>query len=289
MDEAISEFLFWAQAEVSLAANTRAAYERDLARYRAFLKESKAAWKRVRPEHVLAFLAAERRAGRSESTLSRRFACLRSFHRFCIAEGLLDRDPCETLDSPRRWRTLPRVPSRRDVETVLESIPLDTARGRRDKAMLEMLYATGARVSELVNATDLDYKADLRLLRLRGKGNKERVVPVGRSAHEALARHHEDREVSGHDPLVSSMRGRRLTRDRVLRVLREYSDAAGVKSLPSPHAFRHAFATHLLEGSANIRAVQELLGHASVTTTQIYTHVEQDRLRAIHKKFHPRA
>ena len=278
MDESIQEFLDWADAEAGLSANTIVAYRRDLTDFDAFLGKKR----RVKPTHVLAYLASMRKAGLAEATLARRFACLRSFFKFLGAEGLADKDPTETLDAPRRWRTLPRVPSREDVAALIESVDIGTARGRRDRALFELLYATGARVSELTGALVRDYHADLQMLRLRGKGDKERVVPVGRAARDAIDAHWADRETDARAPLVTSLRGRHLTRDRVLRLLRE-------RGGPSPHGLRHAFATHLLEGNADIRAVQELLGHASVATTQLYTHVEQDRLKSIHAKYHPRA
>ena len=285
------EFLRWAEAEAGLSANTLAAYRRDLEDYGAFLAQRRhRRGDRARPGDVLAYLGHLRRSGRSESTLCRRFACLRTYHGFLAAEGLAGADPTETLEAPRRWRTLPRVLSREEVVALLDAIPTDTVRGRRDRALFELLYATGARVSELTGALVRDLHRELHVLRLRGKGGKERVVPVGTAARDALAAHHADRaEPQAGEPLVASLRGRPLTRDRVLRVLREYAGVAGIHPAPSPHTFRHAFATHLLEGAADVRAVQELLGHASVTTTQLYTHVEQDRLKAIHSKYHPRA
>jgi len=284
------EFLHWAEAEAALSRHTVAAYRSDLEDYAAFLKGRGRKATRIRPADVLEYLGHLRRAGRAESTICRRFACLRTFHRFCTGEGFLRDDPTTTLDAPRKWRTLPRVPSREEVEALLEAIPTDTTRRRRDRALFELLYATGARVSELTGALVRDYHTELFVLRLRGKGRKERVVPVGRAARAALARHLDDRgEPPGESPLVTSVRGRHLTRDRVLRLLKEYASATGTKSAPSPHGLRHAFATHLLEGDADVRAVQELLGHASVATTQLYTHVEQERLRTIHARYHPRA
>ena len=285
------EFLRWAEAEAGLSANTLAAYRRDLEDYGAFLeRRRRRRGDRARPGDVLAYLGHLRQSGRSESTLCRRFACLRTYHGFLAAEGLAGADPTETLEAPRRWRTLPRVLSREEVVALLDAIPTGTVRGRRDRALFELLYATGARVSELTGARVRDLHRELHVLRLRGKGSKERVVPVGTTARGALAAHHADRaEPQAGEPLVASLRGRPLTRDRVLRVLREYAGVAGIDPAPSPHTFRHAFATHLLEGAADVRAVQELLCHASVTTTQLYTHVEQDRLKAIHSKYHPRA
>jgi len=286
----VTEFLRWAEAEAGLSRHTLDAYRRDLADFGAFRKRRRRDAGAARPEDILAYLGHLRREGRAEATLGRRFACLRSYFRFLAAEGLVGRDPTAILEAPRKWRTLPRVPSREEVEAILAAIPAATPRGRRDRALLEMLYATGARVSELTGAEVRDYHGELRLLRLRGKGGKERVVPVGRAAQAALAAHLADRAgAPATAPLVASQRGRRLTRDRVLRVLAGYAEAAHVRPAPSPHGLRHAFATHLLEGDADVRAVQELLGHASVATTQLYTHVEQERLRSIHARYHPRA
>ena len=287
MQAEIHEFLTWATAEAGLSPNTLDAYRRDLADYAEFLDQRRR--RKPRTVDVLAYLAGLRAAGRAESTIARRFACLRTFYRFLSAEGLADKDPTATLDAPRRWRTLPRVPSREEVVALLETIPPADAKGRRDRALFELLYATGARVSEATGALVRDFHDELRVLKLRGKGSKERLVPVGRAAREAIAAHHADRNPAPDAPLIASVRGKRLTRDRVLRLLREYAEEAGAREIPSPHGLRHAFATPLLEGNADIRAVQELLGHASVATTQLYTHVEQDRLKGIHKKYHPRA
>ncbi|MHC4549091.1 MAG: tyrosine recombinase [Planctomycetota bacterium] len=290
MDDLGREFLRWAEVEAGLSWHTLAAYRRDLEDYAGFLRGRGQRTGRVRPGDILAYLGHLRRSGRAEATVCRRFACLRSFHRFLAAEGLVGVDPTATLDAPRKWRTLPRVPSREEVTDLLAAIPAGTPRGRRDRALFELLYATGARVGELTAARVRDLHPDLRILRLRGKGSKERVVPVGRAALAALRLHHADRkEPQPTSPLVASMRDRPLTRDRVLRLLRTYAAEAGLRSAPSPHGLRHAFATHLLEGDADIRTVQELLGHANVATTQLYTHVDQERLRSIHSKYHPRA
>ncbi|MHC4578135.1 MAG: tyrosine recombinase [Planctomycetota bacterium] len=290
MDDLGREFLRWAEVEAGLSRHTLAAYRRDLEDYAGFLRGRGQRTGRVRPGDILAYLGHLRRSGRAEATVCRRFACLRSFHRFLAAEGLVGVDPTATLDAPRKWRTLPRVPSREEVTDLLAAIPAGTPRGRRDRALFELLYATGARVGELTAARVRDLHPDLRILRLRGKGSKERVVPVGRAALAALRLHHADRkEPQPTSPLVASMRDRPLTRDRVLRLLRTYAAEAGLRSAPSPHGLRHAFATHLLEGDADIRTVQELLGHANVATTQLYTHVDQERLRSIHSKYHPRA
>jgi len=290
VDDLRREFLRWAEAEAALSPHTLAAYRRDLEDYAAFLRRRGRRPQRTRPGDVLAYLRHLRSAGKAESTVCRRFACLRTFHRFLTGEGLLQTDPTATLDAPRKWRTLPRVPNREEVEALLAAIPLSTLRGRRDRALFELLYATGARVGELTGAEARDFHSELHVLRLRGKGRKERIVPVGRAAREALRVHLSDRpDADRTAPLVASLRGRKLTRDRVLRLLRAYAATAGIAPAPSPHGLRHAFATHLMEGEADIRAVQELLGHASVATTQLYTHVEQDRLRTIHSKYHPRA
>ncbi len=284
------EFLRWVEAEACLSRNTVAAYRRDLEDYARFLAARRRAPRRARPHDVVEYLARLRALGRAEATISRRFACLRSFHRFLAAEGLAAADPTSTLEAPRKWRTLPRVPSKAQVEALLLAVPGTSPRGRRDRALFEALYATGARVGELCGARVRDYHEELGLLKLHGKGSKERLVPVGRAARDAIRAHLADRAgAEAGAPLVASLRGKPLTRDRVLRMLRDYAAAAGLKEAPSPHSFRHAFATHLLEGRADVRAVQELLGHASVATTQLYTHVEQDRLKGVHARYHPRA
>ena len=290
METERAEFLRWAEAEAGLARNTLLAYGRDLEDYALWLKRQRRSIGRVRARDVVDYLAHLRKSGRAETTIARRFACLRSFHRFLVAEGLSPANPTETLDAPRRWRTLPRLLSADEVRHLLATIPTATPLGRRDRALFELLYATGARVSEVTGALRRDWNDDLGLLRLRGKGSKERLVPVGRLAVEALAAHFADRdEPAPEQPLLASVRGKPLSRDRVFRLLREYAAKADIDPPPSPHTLRHAFATHLLEGNADIRAVQELLGHASVATTQLYTHVEQERLLSIHAKHHPRA
>ena len=290
MQTECAEFLRWAEAEAGLARNTLLAYRRDLADYGRWLRLRKRTLAKVKARDVVDYLAHLRKAGRAETTVARRFACLRSFHRFLAAEELVKHNPTETLDSPRRWRTLPRLLSAEEVARLLATIPTNTALGRRDRALFELLYATGARVSEVTGALRRDWNDDLGLLRLRGKGRKERLVPVGRQAVAALEAHFADRGNPGPpDPLLASERGKPLSRDRVFRLLREYASKAELDPPPSPHTLRHAFATHLLEGNADIRAVQELLGHASVATTQLYTHVEQERLISIHAKHHPRA
>jgi len=290
MQTECAEFLRWAEAEAGLARNTLLAYRRDLADYGRWLKQRKRTLAQVKARDVVDYLAHLRKAGRAETTVARRFACLRSFHRFLAAEGLAKTNPAETLDAPRRWRTLPRLLSAEDVARLLATIPTNTTLGRRDRALFELLYATGARVSEVTGALRRDWNEDLGLLRLRGKGRKERLVPVGRLAITALEAHFADRgDPDPPDPLLASVRGKPLSRDRVFRLLREYAANAELDPPPSPHTLRHAFATHLLEGNADIRAVQELLGHASVATTQLYTHVEQERLISIHAKHHPRA
>ena len=290
MQTECAEFLRWAEAEAGMARNTLLAYRRDLADYAVWLRQRKRTVARVKARDVVDYLAHLRKAGRAETTVARRFACLRSFHRFLTAEELVQHNPTETLDSPRRWRTLPRLLSAEEVVHLLAVIPTSTPLGRRDRAVFELLYATGARVSEVTGALRRDWNDDLGLLRLRGKGGKERLVPVGRQAVAALDVHLADRgDPDAADPLLTSVRGKPLSRDRVFRLLREYAAKAEIDPPPSPHTLRHAFATHLLEGNADIRAVQELLGHASVATTQLYTHVEQERLISIHAKHHPRA
>jgi integrase/recombinase XerD len=244
-------------------------------------------------EAVSGWLHAERRARRAASTVARRVAALRSFTRYALSVGALANDPTRSIPASARVRRLPKPLSREAVSRLLASIPRSGILGRRDHALLEALYATGARVQEACDWRLSDVNAQLGVIRCVGKGQKERWVPLGEAARAALGRWiTEDRPQLGRpssEHIFLSRAGRPLDRHRVFRILRGYAIRAGLSSIPSPHALRHSFATHLLEGGADLRAVQELLGHASVQTTQVYTHVDTNRLRRVHQRFHPRA
>ena len=290
LTEAIDAFLLELRVERGLSPLTVAAYRRDLAQ---FADAAGPAWRRD-PEPVRDFVNALRRAGRRPSTQARKVAAVRSFYDFALREGMAERDVAALVDTPRPGSYLPDVLDPDEVERILEAPPADDPVGIRDRAILELLYACGLRVSELTGL-DLD-RVDLPNLQVRviGKGNKERRVPMGEPARERLHRYLAGPRAdwTARRPTAAcfvSQRGRRLARESVWRMVRRWTEVAGVQGHVTPHTFRHSFATHLLEGGADLRVVQALLGHASISTTQLYTHLTGERLREVYLRAHPRA
>ena len=276
-----------------MSAHTLAAYRRDLARYRAHAAERGWTLDGVEGEQILDFLGAERDAGAAESTLARRLSTLRGFFRFTAGEGLIAVDPCTELASPRPPRRLPRLLTAGQVDRLLASPDPEQPLGSRDRAILELLYATGARVSEVADLRTDSLLDRMEVVRCVGKRDKHRLVPLGRRSRAALVHYleHERPGLSARGPgtphLFLSRNGRRLGRERLLRIVRLHATRAGLPPI-SPHTLRHSFATHLLENGADLRAVQDMLGHADVATTEIYTHVDRKRLRQAHRRHHPR-
>ena len=297
----IAAFLNYAQVERGLAANTIAAYRRDLQKFAAFCQPRRLVPSGVERKHVVEFLGRLYQQGLDSRSVARQLVTLRNFFRFLAQENVVRHDPVEHIESPRVWKRLPKFLSLEEVEKLLAppSAGLATAEiatplGLRDRAMLEVLYATGLRVSELVKLKVADLQLDAGIVRCLGKGNKERVVPLGRKSLAAL----DDYLRRGRPALTRrrttpylfvSRRGGAMTRQNFWMLLRRRARAAGVRAHLSPHTLRHSFATHLLERGADLRAVQLLLGHADISTTQIYTHVAQERLRQIYRTHHPRA
>ncbi len=284
--------------ERGASPNTTSAYEGDV---RAVLASAGVKGKRMlangaldelTPQSLLHWLRSERQGERAASSTARRLAAFRGFVRFALSLGRVNEDPTAGLPMGRAWDRLPKVLGREAVIAFLSSIPVVKPLDQRDRALLEMLYATGARVQEACDWTLPDVRFDDRVVRCVGKGRKERWVPLGEHALEAVERYIEDGRVKLHaadaDVLFVSRSGRPLDRHRVYRIVQERAKQAGTKMQLSPHTLRHSFATHLLSGGADLRAVQELLGHANVQTTQVYTHVDREKLKQVHRKFHPR-
>jgi integrase/recombinase XerD len=287
---AIDAFLLELRVERGLSPLTVAAYRRDLSQ---FAEDAGGQW-RSDPEPVAVFVNGLRREGRRPSTQARKVAAIRSFYGFALREGIASRDVAALLDSPRPGSYLPDVLDRDEVARILDAPPQDEPRGVRDAAILELLYACGLRVSELTGL-DLD-RLDLPGLQVRviGKGNRERRIPMGEVARDRLHRYLTGPRlawtVGKPTPAVFvGVRGNRLTRESVWRLVRHWTEAAGVAGHVTPHTFRHSFATHLLAGGADLRVVQTLLGHASISTTQLYTHLTGERLREVYARAHPRA
>jgi integrase/recombinase XerD len=306
LDRLLVEHDSWLTVERGLAANSLAAYRRDLRRYAAFLRErGEHDPTAVREDTVLAYVEDLKSAvdddGRpryAPSSVARALVAVRSFHRFCLEEGFLAVDPSEEVGAPRVPLGIPKALTEDEVEALLGAVVGETARVLRDRAIVETLYATGVRISELVGLDRRDLDLDDGLVRVLGKGSKERIVPVGRSARDALtaylaggrpqlARH--DRSTRGGGAVILNVRGGRLSRQSCWKIVRTAGERAGLAARLSPHVLRHSCATHMLERGADIRVVQELLGHASLSTTQVYTKVSPERLRAVYEAAHPRA
>lgn len=294
LQDLMNAYLDVLEVEAGLAAHTLEAYGRDLNRFLAWLALSGTDLKSFSRKGLTAYLRRLDQDGLNPTSIVRHLATLRGFFRFLVLEGILSTNPVEGSRGPRPWGRLPHYLSQKEVVRLLEAAQEPTPLGIRNRALLELLYATGMRVSELVNLPGDAYRHHHGWTRVVGKGSRERIVPIGRQAREKLDLYRNEARprLLGNRPdpgiLFLSIRGRPLGREQVFRVLKATALKAGISPLPSPHTLRHTFATHLLAGGADLRSVQELLGHASISTTQIYTHVEEERLRKAHRKYHPR-
>ncbi len=294
---AIGAFLAYLRVERGLAPATIASYRSDLSDFAA--SGEAGGWARSEEAAASYVGRAARRRGLRATTVRRRVASLRAFYRFCLAEGEIERDIAARLDLPRRPRQLPETLSVDEGERLLTAPDVAHPSGLRDRALLELLYAAGLRVSEALGLDREDLSIDGGFVRVIGKGDRERLVPVGEVALEWLGRYlgearppllalsHVAPERGG--PLFLSVQGRRMSRQQAWRVVRSAARQAALADRISPHTLRHSFATHLLEGGADLRVVQELLGHASISTTQLYTHLTGERIREVYARAHPRA
>ncbi len=288
-------FLDYLQAECGLSLNTRKAYRRDLDHFcRHLAKSGVGDLGRITARHIETFLKASRKRQLSVSSTARALAAVRMFCRYLVIQQVLSHDVSAALDSPKKWHRLPTVLNADTVRSLLEAPdPIQDTHALRDRAILTILYATGMRASELAGLGLKDVNFNLGIFRVLGKGSKERIVPAADEALAVTSRYIEQcRPGLLRDPdtqtLMLSRTGRPLAREDIFRIVRKYVRRAAIRGNVSPHTLRHCFATHLLSGGADLRSVQEMLGHADIATTQIYTHVDASRLKAIHKKFHPR-
>ena len=295
MESLIQEFIDYLGHEKGLATNTLESYSRDLRQYYGFLSaDSAASLEKASQSTIVAYLMYLRKQGKATATIARRLAALKAFYQFLVKENYVSEDPTDDLSSPKLERKLPKVLTIEEVERLLAQPDVSTAAGKRDKAMLELLYATGIRVSELVNLNLGDIDLSEGFVRCMGKGSKERVVPMGEIAVAALRTYLDTARprmvADQHEKAVFvNHHGKRLTRQGFWKIVKKYAAQAQIRKEITPHTLRHSFATHLLENGADIRAVQEMLGHADISTTQIYTHVTKERLKGVYAKSHPRA
>jgi len=293
-EEEISGFLAWTQLERGLADNTTSSYERDLAQCACFLVEQGAAgWSSVQADQVAAWVATLTKGGYAVASLARKLSAVRMLARYLVAEGLRPDDFTELLVNPRKERHLPETLSIEEMGRFLEAPDTNVPLGKRDKAIFELMYGSGLRVSEICSLPMTAVDCDEGFARVFGKGSKERIVPVGQQATLAIRNYlHGGRPRLVKDgtggELFLSMRGKGISRKMVWVLVKDYAKRAGIEKNVSPHLLRHSFATHLLMGGADVRAVQEMLGHADVGTTQIYTQVESERLLDDHASYHPR-
>lgn len=297
-DAGVTAFLTWLVVERGRSPRTVEAYRRDLGRYAEWLACRGRTPSEAVDDDAVDFVASERGAGRAATSVARCVSVVRSFHRFLVLDERRDDDAARRIDAPTTPRALPRALSEQQIERLLSAVIADSATGLRDRALLELLYGTGCRVSEAVGLGLRDVDLEARLVRVLGKGAKERVVPLGRVAVDALARWFDDGrpELAGSRPrrddaeaVFLNRRGGRLTRQGAWLVIQGHAERVGLGDVVSPHVLRHSCATHLLDHGADVRAVQELLGHASVSTTQRYTAVSVERLVAAYDAAHPRA
>jgi integrase/recombinase XerD len=295
MESHLDLFFDYLTVERGLAANTRASYSSDLLKFLSYLHDQGIReWSQVGFSDVMAFLAQVQEQGLAPRTRARLLSAVRAFFKFMIRDSHLSESPVANLTSPRLRRHLPAVLSVAEVESLLSQPNLDLPLGQRDFAMLELLYATGLRVSELIALTVGRVNLEVGFLVAVGKGSKERIVPMGEAASEAVHRYVlESRPLilKGRmsDILFVTIRGAAMTRQGFWKLLKKYGRQANIRKPLTPHTLRHSFATHLLERGADLRSVQMMLGHADISTTQIYTHVARERLREVHQKYHPRA
>ncbi|WP_243311609.1 site-specific tyrosine recombinase XerD [Fundidesulfovibrio agrisoli] len=275
-----------------LSENSLTAYSQDIVHFQIFLEERTASVEAVSDQTIFLYLMFLRQKGLTSRSLARHLSSLRSFFAHAVSEGWLAASPVALVEAPKLPRTLPGVLTREEVEALLARPDASTSLGFRDRAMLELLYAAGLRVSELITLRPLDFDAQAGVLRVIGKGDKERLVPIHSLAQDLLSRYAQNvrpgfKPVT--DLLFLNRSGKGLTRQGVWKLIKRYALDAGIRKEISPHSLRHCFATHLLEGGADLRTVQMLLGHADISATEIYTHVQADRLTAVHRSHHPRS
>lgn len=290
----IDEYINFLAIEKGVSLNTLEAYSRDLNRYVGFMEgRGTSGIKSITSNDVIAFLGNLRNNGLTPNSVNRTLAALRGFYKYLIREKVLESNPIAHIELAKVWMRLPDTLSRNEMDQLLEQATVESPLGMRDRAMLELMYATGIRVSELISISMNSINWQVGFLIVIGKGNKERIVPVGQSALNYITRYiSEGRpKLLKHtmtNVLFVNRSGRGLTRQGFWKIVKKYATKAGLEHKVHPHTFRHSFATHLLEGGADLRSVQVMLGHTDISTTQIYTHVTGERLKDIHKKYHPR-
>ncbi|MDD5006142.1 MAG: site-specific tyrosine recombinase XerD [Candidatus Omnitrophica bacterium] len=294
MRDLIDIFLNYLSVERGLSQNTIVSYKRDLLRYDRFLRSiSINDANKIDKEDIRSYLVYQKEKELASGTIARSLVAIRLFHRFLLREKLALKDPTDVIDSPKLWKKIPNALSFAEIERLLTSPDIKDRKGMRDKAILETLYAAGLRVSELTGLKVEDVNLDAGFIRCLGKGKKERVVPIGKVAIASIRRYLDNSRSKFLKKKISKFlflnhSGSQISRVYIWKLIKAYAREARIKNPIRPHILRHSFATHLLERGADLRSVQEMLGHSNISTTQIYTHINRDRLKTIHRTFHPR-
>ncbi|HEY80990.1 MAG TPA: site-specific tyrosine recombinase XerD [Caldilineae bacterium] len=302
MQDQINQFLEYLEVEKGYSTNTLAAYQNDLGQFLVFLQAQQRSpeqrpddWAGVTRDHIISYILDMKEREYASSTIARKVAAVKSFFKHLHEMGAIRTNPANELETPRAEKHLPATISAAEVDKLLAAPSTATPAGLRDRAMLELLYATGLRVSELVSLNVNDVDLEEGMVRCMGKGKKERILPVYQRAREALARYLKEGrprllgEGNNEQALFLNRRGARLTRQGLWLIIKRYVEQVGIKENVTPHTLRHSFATHMLRGGADLRAVQQMLGHANISTTQIYTQVTDERMREVYDEAHPRA
>ena len=296
MEQYIREYMTMLKVERTLAKNTLESYQRDLNQYHSFLKDDLKikSIRNVTLGHIRTYVRHLSDKSMAANSVKRAISTIRTYHNFLLAEGRMKDNPAQLLEAPKIPQKLPNILTIEEIDTILNIIPNDKPMAIRDLAIFEMMYSCGLRVTELCDIKTTDILWDSDIIRVNGKGNKQRFVPIGPIARDNLKNYLNHKRPSLADKnhnvveLFLSQNGRKLTRMMIWILLKKWTDASNLQKKVSPHTLRHSFATHLLEGGADLRSVQEMLGHADISTTQVYTHLDKEHLKEVHRTFHPR-
>ncbi|MFH1360085.1 MAG: site-specific tyrosine recombinase XerD [Candidatus Omnitrophota bacterium] len=294
MKELIDDFMNFLSVERGLSPNTILAYRRDLTKYTKQLAQKGIKdIDLIKRADITNYMHQQKEKGLTATSISRALSAIKMFHRFCVRERLAKEDPTNLLETPKLWKRVPEVLSLPEIESMIKASYGRHWQEIRDNAILELLYASGMRVSELVSLKTDNVNMDVGYVRCIGKGRKERIIPIGKRAQISLRRYTDKVRAkliksNFTNSLFISRLGKKISRQSVWKIIKRYAKKARIKKVIKPHTIRHSFATHLLEHGADLRSVQEMLGHSDISTTQIYTHVDRERLKTVHKQFHPR-
>jgi len=294
MTQYIDDFINYLLVERRLADNTLSAYRGDLIKYLNFVELKKIKdVKSIERKHISDFMYDQKQQDMSVTSICRELAAIKMFHRFLVVERVVEEDPSHLVETPKIWKKIPDVLTCKEIESLIEASKGNDTQSIRDYSILELFYASGMRVSELVNLDVGSINFDIGFVRCLGKGRKERIIPIGNKALEAIKKYCKESRLKLLKKQTSSVLflnrfGKKISRQTIWKLVKKYALKAGITKEIKPHTIRHSFATHLLEHGADLRSVQEMLGHSDISTTQIYTHVDKERLRFVHKQFHPR-